>query len=543
VRSLLLHPDCDFRPAPALEDEVFAAMLSGSVTDLARVKQEYGRRHSGAEPPLPAIETMLCDDLELATLWNTMGGGDEFVYETVRRVVLSGVQDADVIRYRQAVLADCLANPEVARQMYGLALDALRNIRRAGSAHTNSGPAYMLARNVALLRQHITSVRRLRDLAVANAPRFKSRGLRRFADAIATELDDRYLAQLEAALNDLEFPGGIVVTAGIGAEDATADFVVHRPPPRAISNWTDRLVNARREISGFSFEVDQSDEDSTQELQWLRGKALSEISEVVVGASLQIQQFLTALRLDLAFYLGALNLSVELSRKGTPLCFPQPTAEAAALSAQDLREVCLILRTRRQVVGSDFSADGKRLIVITGANEGGKSTALRSLGLAQLMMQSGMFVAARRYRASVQAGLFTHFRRPEDAALASGKLVEELARMRDITAVIRRGSVLLCNESFAATNEREGSEIARQVVNAMLAKGIRVIAVTHLYEFARHFHDEQPDGALFLRPEREPDGRRTYRMLEGEPLPTSFGEDSFQRIFGPRRQPAAPSVG
>ena len=58
---------------------------------------------------------------------------------------------------------------------------------------------------------------------------------------------------------------------------------------------------------------------------------------------------------------------------------------------------------------------GKSLVIITGANSGGKSTFLRSVGLAQLMMQCGMFVTARILRASVCQQIFTHFIREEDA--------------------------------------------------------------------------------------------------------------------------------
>ncbi len=52
------------------------------------------------------------------------------------------------------------------------------------------------------------------------------------------------------------------------------------------------------------------------------------------------------------------------------------------------------LRTDHRIVGNDLDGDKKDLVVITGANQGGKSTFLRSIGLAQLMMQCGMFVPA-----------------------------------------------------------------------------------------------------------------------------------------------------
>jgi DNA mismatch repair ATPase MutS len=183
-------------------------------------------------------------------------------------------------------------------------------------------------------------------------------------------------------------------------------------------------------------------------------------------------------------------------------------------------------------VGNDVDADGKQLIMITGANQGGKSTFLRSVGLAQLMMQAGMFVAAHSFTASVSTGVFTHFKREEDATMEKGKLDEELDRMDTIAGQIRPGCLLLCNESFASTNEREGSEIARQIIRALTEAGIRIIFVTHMYDLAGRYYATHDPAALFLRAERRPDGHRTFRVPPGEPMPTSYGQDLYQQVFG-----------
>jgi DNA mismatch repair ATPase MutS len=206
-------------------------------------------------------------------------------------------------------------------------------------------------------------------------------------------------------------------------------------------------------------------------------------------------------------------------------------------------DVCLSLRVPDRVVGNDLDADGRSLVMITGANQGGKSTFLRSAGLAHLMMQCGMFVPAESFRASVCPQVFTHFKREEDPTMTSGKFDEELSRMSDIASRIRPASLLLCNESFASTNEREGSEIARQVVRALTEAGIRVFFVTHLFDLAHTLHARRMDTALFLRAERRPGGERTFRLIEAEPLPTSFGQDSFRRIFGATMARTPPAGG
>lgn len=108
-----------------------------------------------------------------------------------------------------------------------------------------------------------------------------------------------------------------------------------------------------------------------------------------------------------------------------------------------------------------MNADERELAIITGANTGGKSTFLRSVGLSQLMMQCGMFVPAKSLSANLCDGLFTHYKREEDTTMESGKLDEELSRMSGIIENITANSMLLFNESFTATNEREGSEICQ----------------------------------------------------------------------------------
>jgi DNA mismatch repair ATPase MutS len=144
-----------------------------------------------------------------------------------------------------------------------------------------------------------------------------------------------------------------------------------------------------------------------------------------------------------------------------------------------------------------------------------------------------MFVPAESLRANVCRGVFTHFKREEDAAMESGKLDEELSRMSGVVDQITPGAVVLCNESFASTNEREGSEIARQIVRALLARGVKVFFVTHLFDLAHGFYLEQAQTVLFLRAQRQAGGGRTFQLAEGEPLPTSYGEDVYRRIFGP----------
>lgn len=202
-----------------------------------------------------------------------------------------------------------------------------------------------------------------------------------------------------------------------------------------------------------------------------------------------------------------------------------------SLTCQNLYNISLALQLNRKIEGNTVNGDGRQLVIVTGANQGGKTTFLRSIGQAYLMFQSGMFIAGDSFSAAMGT-VFTHFKREEDSAMKSGKLDEELERMSHIIETITPGSLLLMNESFAATNEQEGSEIAMQVVTALLDKGIRIIFVSHFYKFAQACFSRRAEQYLFLRADRQDDGSRSYRLTVGEPLTTGFGEDIYYKIFG-----------
>jgi DNA mismatch repair ATPase MutS len=154
-------------------------------------------------------------------------------------------------------------------------------------------------------------------------------------------------------------------------------------------------------------------------------------------------------------------------------------------------------------------------------------------------MQAGMFVAANQYAADVAHGVFTQYKREEDATMVSGKFDEELARVSRISSAITTGALLLCNESFAATNEREGSVTSGEVIRAMTVTGNIVVFITHLYELASTFERQHTATTLFLRAERDDEGRRSFALQEAGPLPTSYGEDLYQKTFAPAQ--AAPT--
>jgi MutS domain V len=478
---------------------------------------------------LPAGHEDLTQDLELTTLLWAMGAGDKFLHETSAKVLLASLHDPEAIRYRQRVLADCLAQPEVIREMYAVAVGALQDKRHlwyyGGSYQT---PSSNLSGAVSHLEAYVDRLRQLRKIADDHAGEFRSDGMRTLFATLQRELDDEYFEEISSHLKQLRFRVGVLISAELDRDNSGTGFVL-RAPEQARRRWTERLGIGPR--TTYSFTLPPRDEAGGQILEDLTSRGINLVANAAAQSADHIGSYFIMLRAELAFYVSCLNLADRLAAKGVSVTTPEPTQPSTlTFSCTDLHDVCLELQSPDPVVGNDVPADGKSLVIITGANSGGKSTFLRSVGVAELMMQCGLFVTAQSYRADAARGIFTHFIREEDPGMTSGRLDDELRRMSAIADQIGPHCLVLFNESFAGTNEREGSEIGYQVVRALLDAQIKVFFVTHRFEFADRFHRQNARSTLFLRAERRPDGRRNYKLAVKEPLPTSFGEDLYYRL-------------
>lgn len=500
--------------------------------EATRTGRRYYRSHDfDPKSGLPWNAEALIQDLGLNTLFTAMARDDELVFEVAKRVILTSLQnDLETIRYRQNILQDCLNNPTVVRELYAVAVEAMEKEKKHYLGSLMRYPNWTLRWAIDVMETLLGMMKKLRKVADAHAHEFTAEGWVEFFSMLKRELSNEYCDGVQHHLRQLKFRNGVLLSAELDKGNKGSRYVLHRPPPR-MGTWLTRLFTRQPPV--YSFSLHPRDEGGARALSELENRGVSIAAGALGQSANYVRNFFSMLRTELAFYVGCVNLHEQLARKGEPFCLPLPVpAEERRLSFRGLYDVCLTLNLNQRVVGNDANADRKDLVIITGANQGGKSTFLRSVGLAQLMTQCGMFVPANSFCSSICDGFFTHYKREEDAGMESGKFDEELSRMSDIIDHITSYSMILFNETFAATNEREGSEIARQIISALLKKRVKMVFVTHLYEFARGVHERNRGDVLFLRAERQPDGARTFKLSEGEPLQTSFGEDLYKDVFG-----------
>lgn len=495
----------------------------------------YRDRDFDVKGALPVGASALVQDLELGALFAGMAGSDKFLEEAAKRAVLGTLQAPEAILYRQRILAEALQYPKVIRDLYEVAVAAGESGRKVWRGTSHRYPDRVLYWAMELLAAFMGHLRSIRDIAVQHEDKFQSEGLGRLFRMLAEELNEVYLASIDRHLKQLGFREGLFMSAELGEGNHGKNYTL-RVVRKVIPSWTERLRSLmgrfpQRAPPRYVYQVPERDESGANALAALRDRGIAVVAGTLAESADHVESFFQMLRAELAFYVGCLNLADRLVALDQPICLPEIRV-GIALSARNLYDVALALTSASRVVGNDLKADGKALVVITGANRGGKSTGLRSIGQAQVMAQCGMFVPAASYAVNVCTGIFTHFRREEDVEMRSGKFDEELTRMTAIVDRLTRQSLMLFNESFASTNPREASQIAGDIVRGLLEAQVKVIYVTHLYDLAHELYLDCSKEGYFLRGERLPDGHRTFRLLEGMPLPTSHGEDLYRSIFG-----------
>ena len=467
-------------------------------------------------------------DLRLHVLVTSMARGDVFIADLAMQVLTKPLRTVGEIRYRQAVVGDCLGNRGVIRAMYTLATGAIEGERRIWGAGMRS-PELILSRSIEVLELLLAALEDLRRQSVESRGGFASPGFAAFIAQLDELVDDAFLATARGHLAELR-DRRIHVSARLGPGNRGVAYVLHRRPA-ATGRWRTAVKQTARR--GQTLKVLLSDQNAMNTLAEVRAQAIAPAAAALTQSAGHMLAFFSLLRQELGFYLGCVNLHEDLGQTATPTCMPAPVGDAlAAHSFRGLRDSALAIVGGKPVVGSDADAAAMPLAVITGANGGGKSTLLRAVGLAQVMMQAGMFVTADAFTAGLRSTVLTHFTREEDPSLERGKLADELDRLSALIDEATPDSLVLLNESFACTSEREAADIALQVTSALVDSGVRVWFVTHLQQYAATMRRDARWPVLFLQPELDVNGRRTFRITLAPAASDSHGADLYQKVFG-----------
>lgn len=191
---------------------------------------------------------------------------------------------------------------------------------------------------------------------------------------------------------------------------------------------------------------------------------------------------------ELQFYLGYLEQIQPLREAGLSFSYPQLSTEDRAERALDTFD--LVLATRRvkdgaSVVCNDVRLEGaERILVITGPNNGGKTTLARTIGQLHYLARLGCPIPGRDTRLFACDQIFTRFERREDISTLAGKLQDELDHLRAALQAATPNSLFILNEMFNSTTAQDALFLSREILERISDLDALCVCVTFLDELA-----------------------------------------------------------
>ncbi len=201
-----------------------------------------------------------------------------------------------------------------------------------------------------------------------------------------------------------------------------------------------------------------------------------------------LDETLVAFIRDVRFYLAVLAFIEPMERAGLPFCYPTITGTRGGVDVSegfDLTLATRLVSSRTEVVTNDFSLDpDERIVVITGPNQGGKTTFARMFGQIHHLAAIGCPVPGRNVSLPLADRIFTHFEREEHVENLRGKLADDLIRVRSMLTRATPDTVLIMNETLNSTTLTDARFLGEQLLDRISQIDARCVYVTFVDELA-----------------------------------------------------------
>jgi len=437
----------------------------------------------------------------------------------------AALPDINAIEYRQAVIRE-LGNETVRAPIEDFA-EKMRNMRgylvQADKLHSKLQKQRWFLDAADL---YCTAVHDLAQ-ALSSAP-VKSEGLVALGKYISGYVQSDAFRRLQAETSRLE-AGLAAIRYCLRIEDYN-----HRTKKNAIcievrpyGGEADYSAEVEATFAKFQQEAGQDYRVKFSEysdMNHVEAGILEQVARMHQDLFLQIEQYCSQNRSylddklarfdrEIQFYLAYRDFIEPIQQAGLQFCFPRLVENKAIYNYAgfDLALAHKLTKSGAKVVENDFYLrDEERILVVSGPNQGGKTTFARTFGQLHHMARLGLPVPGREAQLFMCDQIYTHFEKQEQISNLAGKLQEDLKRMQNILSQASPASIVILNEIFTSTTLQDSIYLSQEIMAKIIALGTLGVWVTFIDELAS-FSPATVSMVSTIVPENP--AQRTYKIL------------------------------
>lgn len=483
-----------------------------------------------------------------------------------QRILTQLSTDEEVLNYRLDILEDFLNVPQLEAVLYEnvhkLYVNEHVNIQKLGLADS----FYALNTRLNSLKTFIECITNCHEFCQKFQDRFHSEALKGLVEYFASVYNSEYFDEVKRETDEclrILAKGVKSVTVGINFDDmmrpveamllsVSTDSIKKKGRFdwifKHLDGGADRAIGRTHSLYNENGGTNDLEAPLFRELKEINSEYISHLDRAIRAYFKKSTEDILTFESQMSFYIGAKRIIDAVRARGLEMCRPKYLKmDERRLDAKGVFDLSFYTQMvssdpmgtlKDKIITNDCKMDDDgRFFVLTGANNGGKTTYTRAIGIIQVMAQAGIYVPCTSCEISPVDFIYTHFPKEEEVGLNTSRFTQECKQFKVTVDNATRYSMLLLNESIQSTTPTECVFIATELTKIFRCIGVRGVYATHLLELAKNLDklNAEVEGdtklvSIVTTVDTTADNKRLYRIVRSAPQEFGYAQTIYKKF-------------
>lgn len=483
-----------------------------------------------------------------------------------QRILTQLSTDEEVLNYRLDILEDFLNVSQLEAVLYEnvhkLYINEHVNIQKLGLADS----FYALNTRLNSLKTFIECITKCHEFCQKFQDRFKSEALKGLVEYFASVYNSEYFDEVKRETDEclkILAKGVKSVTVGINFDDmmrpveamllsVSTDSIKKKGRFdwifKHLDGGADRAIGRTHSLYNENGGTNDLEAPLFRELKEINSEYIAHLDRAIRAYFKKSTEDILTFESQMSFYIGAKRIIDAVRARGLDMCRPKYLKmDERRLDAKGVFDLSFYTQMvssdpmgslKDKIITNDCRMDDDgRFFVLTGANNGGKTTYTRAIGIIQVMAQAGIYVPCTSCEISPVDFIYTHFPKEEEVGLNTSRFTQECKQFKVTVDNATRYSMLLLNESIQSTTPTECVFIATELTKIFRCIGVRGVYATHLLELAKNLDklNAEVEGdtklvSIVTTVDTTADNKRLYRIIRSAPQEFGYAQTIYKKF-------------